>query len=82
MDAAGIAQSWPKQKFSFIGTLMNKEGGWSVGTVAVTIVVVCVMLYTVFEMIENRKRRKFNENLRRYIQEHKGDWSDADKNLH
>lgn len=52
------------------------------GAVAVTVVVVCAALYTVFELIERRKRRRFEEHLRRYIKEHKGDWNDGDESLH
>ena len=50
--------------------------------VAVAIVVVCAALYTVFELIERRKRRDFEEYLRQYIKEHKGDWDNADESLH
>lgn len=49
--------------------------------VAVTIVAVCVVMYTVFEMIERRKRQRFQEDLRRYILKHKGDGGDADEDL-
>jgi len=52
------------------------------GMVAVAIVVVCATLYTVFELIERQKRRNFEEQLRRYIKEHKGDWDNADESLH
>lgn len=45
------------------------------GVVAVAIVVVCAALYTVFELIERRKQRNFEEQLRQYIKEHKGDGS-------
>lgn len=52
------------------------------GAVAVAVVAVCAALYTVFELIERRKRRRFEEHLRRYIKEHKGDWDDGDESLH
>lgn len=52
------------------------------GVVAVAIVVVCAALYTVFKLIERRKQRNFEEQLRQYIKEHKGDWDNADENLH
>lgn len=45
------------------------------GVTAVAIVVVCAALYTVFELIERRKQRNFEEQLRQYIKEHKGDWT-------
>lgn len=47
------------------------------GVVAVAIVVVCAALYTAFELIERRKRRNFEEQLRQYIKEHKGDWDNG-----
>ena len=52
------------------------------GVVAVAIVVICASLYTVFELIERRKRRNFEEQLRQYIKEHKGDWDNTNENLH
>lgn len=52
------------------------------GVVAVAVVVVCAVLYTVFELIERRKRRRFEEHLRQYIKEHKGDWDDGNESLH
>lgn len=52
------------------------------GAAAVAVVVVCAALYTVFELIERRKRRRFEERLRRYIKEHKGEWDDGDESLH
>jgi hypothetical protein len=52
------------------------------GAAAVAVVVVCAALYTVFELIERRKRRRFEECLRRYIKEHKGEWDDGDESLH
>lgn len=52
------------------------------GAVAVAVVVVCAALYTVFELVERRKRRRFEEHLRRYIKEHKGDWDDGNESLH
>lgn len=42
------------------------------GAAAVTVVVVCAAMYTIFEVIERRKRKKFAEDIRRYIQNHKG----------
>lgn len=41
------------------------------GVTAVAIVVVCAALYMVFELIERRKQRNFEEQLRQYIKEHK-----------
>lgn len=59
------------------------------GAVAVAVVVVCAVLYTVFELIERRKRRRFEEHLRRSeerlrqrIKEYIGDWDDGDESLH
>lgn len=52
------------------------------GVTAVAIVVVCAALYTVFELIERRKQRNFEEQLRQYIKEHKGDWDNTNENLH
>lgn len=52
------------------------------GVAAVAIVVVCAALYTAFELIERRKRRNFEEQLRQYIKEHKGDCDNANENLH
>lgn len=58
------------------------------GAVAVAVVVVCAVLYTVFELIERRKRRRFEEHLRRSeerlrrrIKEYIGDWNDGDESL-
>ena len=36
----------------------------------------------VCDCIKRRRRHKFNEEVRRYIQKHKGDWDDADEGLH
>lgn len=49
--------------------------------VAVTIVAVCAVMYTAFEIIERRKRRRFQEDLRRYVLGHKGDENNADEDL-
>lgn len=49
---------------------------------AVAAVAACAALYAAANFIERRHRRKFNEELRRYIQKHKGDWDDADEGLH
>ena len=43
---------------------------------------VCAALYAIADFIKRRRRHKFNEELRRYIQKHKGDWDDADEGLH
>ena len=51
------------------------------GTVAVAVVVVCTAMYTIFEVMERRKRKKFEEHLRRHIKEHKGDWDNGDESL-
>lgn len=37
------------------------------GAAAVAVVVVCAAMYTIFEVIERRKRKKFAEDIRRYI---------------
>ena len=49
---------------------------------AVVAVTVCAALYAISDFIKRRRRHKFNEELRRYIQKHKGDWDDADEGLH
>lgn len=48
---------------------------------AVVAVAACAALYAIADFIERRRRHKFNEELRRYIQKHKGDWDDADEGL-
>lgn len=45
---------------------------------AVAAVAVCAALYAIADFIECRRRHRFNEELRRYIQERKGEWDDAD----
>lgn len=54
------------------------------GAAAVTVVVACAALYTALDLIERRKRRRFEEHLRRSeerlrrrIKEYIGDWDDA-----
>lgn len=51
------------------------------GAAAVTVVVVCAAMYTIFEVIERRKRKKFAEDIRRYIQNHKGEWTGDNQDL-
>lgn len=51
------------------------------GAVAVAVVVVCAAMYTAFEARERWKRKKFAEDLRRYIKNHKGEWNDADESM-
>lgn len=58
------------------------------GTAAVTVVVACAALYTALDLIERRKRRRFEEHLRRSeerlrrrIKEYIGDWDD-DESMH
>ena len=48
---------------------------------AAVAVVVCAAMYTIFEVIERRKRKKFAEDIRRYIQNHKGEWTGDNKDL-
>lgn len=48
---------------------------------AVAVVVVCAAMYTIFEVIERRKRKKFAEDIRRYIQNHKGEWTSDNQDL-
>lgn len=52
------------------------------GTAAVAVVVACAALYTALDLAERRKRRGFEEHLRRYIKNHKGDWDDGNESLH
>lgn len=51
------------------------------GAAAVAVVVVCAAMYTIFEVIERRKRKKFAEDIRRYIQKHKGEWTGDNQDL-
>lgn len=58
------------------------------GAAAVTVVVACAALYTALDLIERRKRRRFEEHLRRSeerlrrrIKEYIGDWDD-DESMH
>lgn len=51
------------------------------GAAAVAVVVVCAAMYTIFEVIERRKRKKFAEDIRRYIQNHKGEWTSDNQDL-
>lgn len=51
------------------------------GAAAVAVVVVCAVMYTIFEVIERRKRKKFAEDIRRYIQNHKGEWTSDNQDL-
>ena len=58
------------------------------GTAAVMVVVACAALYTALDLIERRKRRRFEEHLRRSeerlrrrIKEYIGDWDD-DESMH
>lgn len=51
------------------------------GAAAVAVVVVCAAMYTIFEVIERRKRKKFAEDIRRYIQNHKGKWTSDNQDL-
>lgn len=51
------------------------------GAVAVAVVVVCTAMYTIFEVMERRKRKKFAENIRRYIQNHKGKWTGDNQDM-
>ena len=51
------------------------------GAAAVAVVVVCTAMYTIFEVIERRKRKKFAEDIRRYIQNHKGEWTSDNQDL-
>lgn len=58
------------------------------GTAAVAVVVACAALYTALDLIERRKRRRFEEHLRRSeerlrrrIKEYIGDWDD-DESMH
>lgn len=51
------------------------------GAAAVAVVVVCTAMYTIFEVIERRKRKKFAEDIRRYIQNHKGEWTGDNQDL-
>lgn len=44
---------------------------------AVVAVTVCAALYAIADFIKRRRRHKFNEELRRYIQKHKEDSSFA-----
>lgn len=45
------------------------------------VVVVCAVMYTIFEVIERRKRKKFAEDIQRYIQNHKGEWTSDNQDL-
>lgn len=51
------------------------------GAAAVAVVVGCAAMYTIFEVIERRKRKKFAEDIRRYIQNHKGKWTGDNQDL-
>lgn len=51
------------------------------GAAAVAVVVVCAAMYTIFEVIERRKHKKFEEDIRRYIQNHKGEWTSDNQDL-
>lgn len=51
------------------------------GAVAVAVVVVCAAMYTFFEIRERQKRKKFAEDIRRYIQNHKGEWTGDNQDL-
>lgn len=58
------------------------------GAAAVAVVVACAALYTALDLIERRKRRRFEEHLRRSeerlrrrIKEYIGDWDD-DESMH
>lgn len=39
------------------------------GVVAVTVVALCVIVYTAARIVEHRKQREFGEHLRQYIRE-------------
>ena len=39
------------------------------GVVAVTVVALCVIVYTAARIVEHRKQREFREHLRLYIRE-------------
>ena len=51
------------------------------GAVAVTVVVLCVIVYTATRIVEHRMQREFREHLRQYIREQtkkQRDYTDAD----
>ncbi len=47
----------------------------------VAVVVVCTAMYTIFEVMERRKRKKFAEDIRHYIQNHKGEWTGDNQDM-
>ena len=51
------------------------------GAAAVAVVVACAAMYTIFEAIERRKRKKFAEDIRRYIQNAEGEWTSDNQDL-
>lgn len=51
------------------------------GAAAVTVVALCVTVYTAARIVEHRKQREFRESLRKYIREQtkkQRDYTDAD----
>lgn len=95
VDAAQAAAREPAAWFALIVTIAVSLGVRTLragkaaeagacqmmGAAAVTVVVVCAAMYTIFEVIERRKRKKFAEDIRRYIQNHKGEWTGDNQDL-